>query len=873
MAALAAPPMWRMRCFAAVALFMGAAAAQPPGPGTIACTPPRIDVVANATTLVVTLTYYTGDPTSQGRSPFVFATFSQADANAAVPWDPSVQALNPPTGVAFLFLTDPLAYTGMCDPAAATYTPFPRVENLTVWNSNALSPHLGAGNTSQQFAGLTPQLVGCTCPAAVTTDSGYTTPLSCTDGASYTDSPSERVFYGSPSSSGAAWAVRQSTCPTTGACGAADGGFQPDGASAACSIETQAQLVLGVSEALSMPNARSAQDASHTVLSWSLFTIEVASTSPPGLGVDSFSTRVLEHRYSVEYLTLGGVWTAMSPSGDTASLLLRVMSASAFRTNATAGTVTWHALMYSRSPTQLQSAVVQSVVTQRSANISCTTISLACETPGCVAVAQESLPSFLISRLTQVDEWVPYSAVLTCTIDFARASYLTLGSDWVLPTTTVTLAYELSVNGSTITDTQTPPVTQFEASLTLQGDAASSQSLATSVRSVVLSEASIAKAKSISDVIYANSDAASADSIAYAQAIAAYIDLAEAAPAAWQLSPDVAVLVATAQQPTVVQQNDVLAEGAVLNASWCGLDRTDVLGAFVFADGDTSSSLSVVTQGTQLFNIYIYLETVTSAPFCVLFAAGLRARLNSSLYGADLLGALEAVLSNVSGVVSASMVQGDISGDTPGVAYAVPDAVGGFAIPLRNKFVSSQLDGFYLSLCAVVSAHPASAFQLDGWSPLYYTSDAALANTMPDADGSTHDPARISGRFPVDLYMPWKPAPGVSLCAANLSTPGLPPGATTCSGGRRVLLSGTPAGSAAKRSYAPSAHVVRFSARTPAAGASTRESEAYASFWVVIMVLFLAAGTLSALYYCGAFDRRTGFGSKTGLLAKRGLKL
>lgn len=757
----------------------------PPAPAVAdQCAPPKVDVTINSTHVVLVLTFYSGaspgDP--PGRGTFTFATFLAGDAHRALPWDPSMPTQNPATADAFSYMADAHAFYGMCDPAAASA--WPMVANLTQWNESALGGVLSYGLTSPQMAGLTPQLAGCDCAAFSTGDGGYARARACDDPV-VDDSPDSRVFYAASRAGASAWAVRQSTCPAAGACGSTspNWAFQPAGASVACSLQTEAQLVLTLEEARALPGVTVVTDSTQVMLSWSVFTVEVDSTSPFGPQyVDSFTSRVLEHRYAVEYQTHGGVWTAFSPGGDLSSLLLRILSSSAMRVNATASTLTWSTMLYTRSPDELHNVTV-SALAGADARVECAVTSLACALPDCGGVAQAAMPSFLTVALTIASNWVPYAMAASCTVDFPDMIAST-ASDWVLPTTTVAVGYGLSAGGVTITDTVAPPTVTFTTYLTVPGDTGVSETLTMTVRSVALSESSIAAAAGVSQVIEANAGGDAPTSVVYSQAVAVYVDLAVAAPTTWQLRPRLTVLVGTSSAPTPTPAFGALTGDAVLESSWCGLDRSDLLGAFVFVDAGAGGEMN-------------------DAP-------DVAAQLASPLYSEDLASHLAELLYGGNALPPGS-VQGDIMrGGAEHRLYAVPDANGGFAVPMRNTFVSQLYDGFYLTMCMVVSATVVEPQTLAGWSPLFYTYAAAVANSMPGSDGSTHAPLRVSGVFDIDYFMPWSPVGGMPLCSPNLTYPGLPPGTSATCGVRRRNLLAAPSAQA----FLPEVHTMHWRART-----------------------------------------------------------
>ena len=729
-----------------------------------------VNVSVNDSAAVFLITYYAGDGDLSGRAPFVVATLDEgASGNFSLSVDPESLSV------------DPVAFTGSC-----AYTFW--AQNATEWNAPVI-----AGLLTPSFRARVPQLSGCSC-VNYFLDAAGATPIG---GCSYygEDDAMGEAFFGSNTSR---WSMRVSSNGTL--------------------ARIEALMVLDIGTLLSLPGVTVTSDGRTTVATWTLFVSTLSSTVPFGFPGDALNLDTESYPTSVEFMTSGAVWTALAPGGELSSFLLRPLSSSSKRLNDTSSLLWWDLEMYVRSPMRIGAlGPVYINTTVAGAVFACSPGMPACTTIACGTIAQSTLPFVVGGGLTGTSNWVPYTVMLTCVSGLPGVG---ASSDWVLPPSTVNVGYSLEAGNTVVTDTTNTPSASFVTQAVVPSVHYSMQTIGTVTKTVQLLESTIRPSSSISQIVAANEGtSAVGGTVVYSQAIATYTTLVQPAPSSWQLTPTLALLVATTDEPTYNGDSVPLNESSVLHSDWCGLDRTDIQGAFVFLQ---SSSAGV-------------MENVSIA-----------SELSSHIYGNDLVGVLKAlVASNMT--VTPAMLQSDIKGSTSQGLFAIPDTTGGFAVPVRNLFVSSTQDSFYLSICMVVKATPVAPVDVNGWYPLFYTNDAAVAATIPDATGNVVSPVLITGEFSIDYFMPWATSLGAS-CAANLSYPGLPPSTTLCSNKRRRILQDAQLFSTSSKVFSSRVKPIVFESR------DYKPPEAHPKrAWVLLIVLMvgLSVGIVVILWPTG----------------------
>ena len=226
------------------------AAAQQPAASPFACQPAAVQLVANATHASVLLTHWSASAADaqpiRGRTPFAFATWTQAATAAPSPSAPAAEA--------FLALraADPGMYPGTCSLAAAGRR-FPYAENFT-----RAPPVAPPGSDTLRLAPNTLQAAGCACARAYIRQGAPVLEQGCGGGAG---------FYAPNAETSSPWLIEQTV--------------QPGGP---CSLRTQALLLVSPPEAL--PGA--AITAGDTRIDAALWVVEVASEAAPGQPAPAF---------------------------------------------------------------------------------------------------------------------------------------------------------------------------------------------------------------------------------------------------------------------------------------------------------------------------------------------------------------------------------------------------------------------------------------------------------------------------------------------------------------------------------------------------------------------------------------------------------
>lgn len=407
-----------------------------------------------------------------------------------------------------------------------------------------------------------------------------------------------------------------------------------------------------------------------------------------------------------------------------------------------------------------------------------------CASSNCATIAQSAMPSDLVSGLTTASGsaglyWLPYYVTVTCHITALGSSAPTaVTQPLVIPSTTISIPYALAdQSGNLLTDEFNPPfvnVVQVAYSAAGQTDYTVAFTVQSSL--IQLPESIIAADDTISDIIYdtetqpaIGSFSGGNQTLQYSEAMAMKVQIVNADPptqaairSAWQLAPALMLMVAfdTSQSsgtPTSVDSSSTatpVESVGGLPASWCGLQQTNIVGAWAIVDSrsanadNTNAWLSQYTATvggvTQLGPTYNNIQDALSS--------GLSTEIGSLLSNNAFtnIAALQYDIGpvNTNGLASHLARSGNL---TYLPVATVPDASGGFAFPLRNRFfINGYAGGYELAFCSLVQAVPYLPLALgpsDGAIyPAYTTADAAMADTMASG-GNMFPPVAVWGDY------------------------------------------------------------------------------------------------------------------------------
>lgn len=763
------------------------------------CDVPRVVVEANKTHVVVTIIFYNeyaGDGISKApinRTTFGFATYSRAAAYQPIPWDPSAPSglLDPLVSEAFNFsqggigsylAQDATLFTGMCDAGATSAPPYsserlsswppslpgyPRVSNLT----QALTHSVMTGMTSVDLVGLTPQMAGCNCTSAifdVASGRYHLFPVSpCVPLSAIADTGSTKVYASSSTSD--TWSIRQTTEATT-----------------QCSIRTEALTIYSLKEFMTLPWVVVTQQSGVRSLRLSLYSVEIGSTAPwNGKPVkDTFTKRVNEHTYLMEISVGGAVVVPIDGGAMLPPMIIRTMGNTLDRVSADTVEVVWRLSGYVKQPATsvggasivfdpefMQTAAVQ-MFSPASFQVTCqpftadinSSSTYSCSQPSCGTTPQAKLPTYVLrgfnpASLSQPFMWLVYDMRVRCRITDTTGPALL--DEWSVPASEVRVHYGLrdTTQNQMVTDIFEPPFVTFTTSFTVAGVDASTVAL-DMVGSVFEIEETSTAADTLSDIVYSNehNSVASLHRFAYSQALAFRVQIARPADRLmWEVRPQLIVLAVHGQPlQNKSPSTDMLSSGVVLDTSFCGLDRTDLMGAYVFVDsgGEGSMTFATVSGGVPA-----ELSQVGTLQVADIMTTSLRRML--------------AALVTNNNMTNSSLFRGGLgpSHNDEGF-FAVPDSEGGFAVPLRNRLsVKGVVGGVSVTFCALVSAQSHERFYRNGWFPLYRTLQAAerdsgaLANGLIPAPLVYYGPSFASAPGPsstkpseaLKYYMPQAP--------------------------------------------------------------------------------------------------------------------
>ena len=467
-----------------------------------------------------------------------------------------------------------------------------------------------------------------------------------------------------------------------------------------------------------------------------------------------------------------------------------------------------------------------------------------CANDNCQPIALSSLPSDMLTGLTAAavkagSYWVQYHVTVACTI----TAQWTVGTPWNvsqpfnLPSTTIKMGYRLADALNTeITDDVAPPFSEIvQVGYSSPGVVSQNVSFQVQTHLVQLSKTDIQTADTLSDLIYATEKNPIPSVIQYSGAMALKVQIVDTAGNVdatnairneWQLMPALMVMVVhDINHPdyTPISQDYVqLSSGNKLPPSWCGLNQ----GA---ANVNTATGAN---SGGPLMGVWAVVDSrsdPTNSDNTGTFLAGWQTDGSSSLgYTVTKLGpqynsisdALSPDLQNELGYLlnnnnfsDIESLQSDITtgGTIVNFVATANDASGGFAFPLRNRFiVNGKASGYQLSFCTITQAVPylpqASGSCVDAVNaqcnanyPLYVTANAAMADTMAYA-GNVYPPITyVNPTTSVKYYMPSLPAStggvvchdGGAIFSGSTKYPGIQASVPTVAGATTVYQSST----------------------------------------------------------------------------------
>ena len=357
-----------------------------------------------------------------------------------------------------------------------------------------------------------------------------------------------------------------------------------------------------------------------------------------------------------------------------------------------------------------------------------------CASSECAPVVQSTLPSDLLSGLTpaaiaRAQYWVDYHVTVVCTIVRTDASYA-MTDDFVLPSTTIQMKYRLQdANGNELTDMTTPPFSEIiQVGYRSPGTATQSIDFDLQASMIQLLETDIQAATDLTDLIYTSEDNAPLpNQLVYSEAMAVKVQIVDntvgvalpaAAPVteigqirnAWQLQPTLMLMVAhDTSDPNYVAFTSGTVKPTVespLPTSWCGLDQdTAVVGLWSVQDVRASGSSATGTYlaGFQSSGNTLIKLGPTSNNIVDVLSTGLNTAISSYTTNnvfSSIADLQTDILNGVAGTAfTTAMAE---SGSTYTKVAIVPDATGGFAFPLRNRFfINGKPSGYQLSFCTI----------------------------------------------------------------------------------------------------------------------------------------------------------------------------
>ena len=346
------------------------------------------------------------------------------------------------------------------------------------------------------------------------------------------------------------------------------------------------------------------------------------------------------------------------------------------------------------------------------------------------------------SALAAAPFWVQYYLKLAC--DLTAPGAISSYQDFLVPSGSVALQYELQnvATSRLLTDARTPPISVFSTpTFTLPGTSGPKVTFDMLTRAVIIPEELISSAVTLSD-LFADSDGLQGVQapIQFSQAFAFTVQLNNLVTRAyWRVRPVLALIVAASGTDILAGGNtqSVVSADAQLGTDFCGLNRPDLAGVWALVDVGTGSGAR--SEPDQLVDAGAWVNGGGS--MSVIF--------NTSIANAfdPLLSVLfQELVTNYTTDIAA--LQEDLlpSGAGAGRAAAIPDGSGGFAVPMRNRFVigGDPLTSHALIFCAVTITEPYMPLVAFGAFPAYTDRAAALTDTSA-VGGAYLEPIAVPG--------------------------------------------------------------------------------------------------------------------------------
>jgi len=473
-----------------------------------------------------------------------------------------------------------------------------------------------------------------------------------------------------------------------------------------------------------------------------------------------------------------------------------------------------------------------------------------CMSANCVPQSQTTLPGDLLSGLTSAAlatsiYWVGYQFTVECLITAVNSTY-TVDQPFNLPTTTIKIQYRLQdASGNELTDMASPPFSEIiQIGYTAPGILSSNVTFPLQARMIQLNETTISTAADLSQLVYqTENSAALPHQLAYSEAMAVKVQIVDsplqnnimctdgttpasgqtcaanvAPPAptignlrsAWQVQPVLMLMVA--HDPTagasgaltssqyVVNGTDTATSFSTIPASWCGLNYDNVVAAWAVVDTRASGE-SMTGAFLAGYNFTSVGQTVSLNKLGPAFnnvvnslSPALLTTITSLLQNNNFTDVTNLQFDIMNGNTNANSAYSLVSNGTTNLrpVAIVPDATGGFAFPLRNRFfINGKPSGYQLSFCAITQAMPylpiaigtcATKPGCNAFYPAYSTYSAALADTLA-VGGTVHPPVVLTPKVVsdatikttlVEYYIPFYPAStGGTVCIPGYLTSAL----------------------------------------------------------------------------------------------------
>lgn len=576
------------------------------------------------------------------------------------------------------------------------------------------------------------------------------------------------------------WAVRQTTCGADedDSCSLSKPyAFAPELGSndtVACSLRTQAVIVIPIFEFLSsnIPKETTVGTggSSFRTFVWTVSVVEMASSSAINAtyGVNVFEWRVTNRAFTLAISPAGAVVETLAVGTISPPMFISVVATQGVSGGPSSNRLMadgrvrmiWQTNAYVKQKNAPASApdTVLDVASmpapewvQKSGFVSeCSAwtaaadgeamapgeaSAVACATVGCVPIPQSQLPSSMFIGISKyaspVDPyWLQYTLKIVCYITPPFVADASM--DIVLPETLINVPYALADadSGTLLTDATTLPFSQFGVqSVKLAKSESGAVSFDLTARLVILPESLVAGASALNDLFEDPESLPPVNNqLEYSQAFALTVQINSLDKRKlWRVRPSLILMAAHTGAPPTQMSKTITPEDP-LDASFCGLDRPDLVTAWAITDASrvVSSSIDAGFASEPDALVDTALWTVgggTDAFYNI--TDGITPELRDKL---------TSVITNNS-FSDITAMQGDImpaAYRNQGLGVAVvPDSTGGFGMPARNRFFlgKSTLSGYSISFCIVTVAQPYGQMRVRNTFPVYTDRASALRDT------------------------------------------------------------------------------------------------------------------------------------------------